>query len=306
MRVAPYGIIGAMTRRFALSLDAVIVAVTEEQPRILTTVQSAPDGIPALPCGPLDAERDATLELGLRHWVATQTGRELGYVEQLYTFGDRNRQRDVGGTRHLSVAYLALVREAQPAPGAAWLDCYDILPWEDRRAGVPAVVTKSLLPALTRWAGRNTGRRHRVDANFSGRRPWDPVRVLERYELLYEAQLVPEYQRDHGRGPQRGLRTGIELAHDHRRITATALGRLRGKLKYRPVVFELLPEKFTLFQLQRTVEALAGMRLHKQNFRRLIEHGQLVEPTGTLDRPARGRPAELFRFRREVVRARLY
>jgi len=204
------------------------------------------------------------------------------------------------------VAYLALVKEAQPAPGAAWVDCYDILPWEDRRGGAPAIVTKTLLPALTRWAGRSASRCHRVDANFGGRRPWDPIRVLERYELLYEAQLVPEYQRDHGRKRKPALAAGIELAHDHRRIAATALGRLRGKLKYRPVVFELLPETFTLFQLQRTVEALTGMRLHKQNFRRLIEHGQFVEPTGTFDRPTRGRPAERFHFRREVVRARLY
>ena len=94
------------------------------------------------------------------------------------------------------------------------------------------------------------------------------------------------------------------MALDHRRILATALGRLRGKIKYRPVVFELLPPTFTLLQLQRVVEALAGVRLHKQNFRRLVEHGGLVEGTGQLTpRPAAG-PAELFRFRREVLRER--
>lgn len=295
-----------MSRRLTLSLDAVIVAVTAEQPRILTTTRAGRDSIPALPFGPLDTGLDSTLELGLRRWVATQTGCELGYVEQLYTFGDRDRQRETRASRLLSVAYLALVKEAQPAAGAAWLDCYDVLPWEDRRSGAPGIVTKSLLPALILWAGRDALRRHRVDANFGGRRPWDPIRVLERYELLYEAQLVPEYQRDHGRKPKQDLAAGTELAYDHRRIAATALGRLRGKLKYRPVVFELLPETFTLFRLQRTVEALTGMRLHKQNFRRLIEHGQLVEATGAFDRHARGRPAELFRFRREVVRARLY
>jgi len=294
-----------MARRLTLSLDAVIIAVTAERPRILTT-QSGQDSIPALPFGPLDTDCDATLALGLRRWVATQTGRELDYVEQLYTFGDRDRQRDAGGTRLLSVAYLALVREAQPAPGAAWLDYYDVLPWEDRRDGAPDIVTDSLLPALGRWARRSATRRHQIDANFGGRRAWDPIRVLERYELLYEAGLVPEHQRDRGRRPKTRPAAGMELAFDHRRIAATALGRLRGKLKYRPVVFELLPETFTLFQLQRTVEALTGVRLHKQNFRRLIEHGRLLEATGTFDRPARGRPAELFRFRREVVRARLY
>jgi len=295
-----------MPRQLTLSLDAVIVVVTADQPRILSTKVSGPEAVPALPFGPLDTDRDATLELGLRRWVATQTGLELGYVEQLYTFGDRDRQRNEAGTRHLSVAYLALVREAQPAPGAAWINYYDILPWEDRRNGVPAVVTDTILPGLTRWAGHDASRRHRVDANFGGRRSWDPVRVLERYELLYDAELVPEHSRDRGRRPGHGLPAGTELAHDHRRIAATALGRLRGKIKYRPVIFELLPDSFTLLQLQQAVEALTGIRLHKQNFRRLVEHGQLVDATGTFERPARGRPAELFRFRREVVRARLY
>ncbi len=294
-----------MPRRLTLSLDAVIIAVTAEQPRVLTT-QARGSDFPALPFGPLDTDDDSTLELGLRRWVTTQTGHDLGYVEQLYTFGDRDRRRGASGTRLLSVAYLGLVKEAQPAPGAAWFDCYEVLPWEDRRGGVPQPVTNVLLPGLDRWADGNATRRHRVDANFGIRRPWDPIRVLERYELLYEAQLVPEYQRDRDSTPAAGNQSGVELAHDHRRIVATALGRLRGKLKYRPVVFELLPETFTLIRLQRTVEALTGMRLHKQNFRRLIAQGELLEATGTLDRTPRGRPAELFRFRREIVRARLY
>ena len=294
-----------MPRRLALSLDAVIVAVTADQPRILTAGTSA-DAPPALPSGLLDADDDATLEIGLRRWIQAQTGLAVGYVEQLYTFGDRDRQRTAVDARHLSVAYLGLVKEAQPAPGAAWINGYDLLPWEDRRAGVPSIVSDVLIPALARWAGRDTGRRHRVQANFGDRRAWDPIRVLERYELLYETGLVPEFARDRGRRPGDGRTHGTELALDHRRIVATALGRLRGKLKYRPVVFELLPETFTLLQLQRMVEALAGMRLHKQNFRRLVENGQFLEPTRGVEKSARGRPAKLFRFRKEVVRTRLY
>ena len=198
------------------------------------------------------------------------------------------------------------MKEAQPAPGAAWINAYDLLPWEDRRAGLPAIVSEALLPALARWAGRDAARKHRVHANFGDRRAWDPIRVLERYELLYEAGLVPEFERDRGAAPAHGPSAGTELAFDHRRIVATALGRLRGKLKYRPVVFELLPETFTLLQLQRTVEALTGMRLHKQNFRRLVENGEFLEPTRGIEKAARGRPAKLFRFRKEVVRTRLY
>ena len=97
---------------------------------------------------------------------------------------------------------------------------------------------------------------------------------------------------------------GRPMALDHRRILAAALGRLRGKLKYRPVVFELLPSAFTLLQLQRVVEALAGVRLHKQNLRRLVETGRLVEGTARFEQRTGGRPAELFRFRRDVLRER--
>lgn len=136
---------------------------------------------------------------------------------------------------------------------------------------------------------------------FSLGTAWDPIRVLEWYELLYEVDLVEEAHRDIGAEPPLGLRTGLALGGDHRRILASALGRLRGKLTYRPVVFEVLPETFTLRLLQRTVEAVVGVCLHTQNFRRLIERERLVEGTGRRAPSSGGRPAELFRFRREVV-----
>jgi hypothetical protein len=94
------------------------------------------------------------------------------------------------------------------------------------------------------------------------------------------------------------------MQFDHRRILATGMGRMRGKLKYRPIVFELMDTSFTLLDLQRTVEAISGIRLHKQNFRRLVENGGLVERTGKRTAKAGGRPAEQFRFRREVLRER--
>jgi len=91
------------------------------------------------------------------------------------------------------------------------------------------------------------------------------------------------------------------MALDHRRVLAQALGRIRGKLQYRPVVFELLPPEFTLGALQRLVEALAGARLHTGNFRRLLDRSGVVEGVGRHHTGTGGRPAELHRFRREVV-----
>jgi hypothetical protein len=317
-----------------LDLSAVILAVTEEVPRILTVRRSgagkaAPAAaIPAqteegLPFGSLDPAVDRTLERGLRRWVREQTGLELGYVEQLYSFGDRYRDpREArGGPRLVSVAYLALVREREVAGSAEarWRDWYEFFPWEDWRAGRPAVIDR-IAPALDRWAAAAPGpvagvRRERSDIAFGLRGvAWDGERVLERYELLYEAELMAEARRDRAAlaGAQSGpasesppdLLPSRAMALDHRRILATALGRLRGKLKYRPVVFELLPAAFTLLQLQRVVEALAGLPVHKQNFRRLVETGGLVEGTGRHLAETGGRPAELFGFRREVLRER--
>jgi hypothetical protein len=122
--------------------------------------------------------------------------------------------------------------------------------------------------------------------------------VLERYELFWEIGLVAE-----SRSPT-GRTIGAPMALDHRRIVATAIARIRGALGYRPVVFELLPPSFTLFRLQRTVEALGGVRLHKGNFRRLVLGAKLVEPTGEQEREGTGRPASLYRFRPDVVAER--
>lgn len=273
-----------------VGLNALILAVTRDQPRVMTIPYTE---WAALPFGDLDSEGDRTLELALRRWVRQQTGLELGYVEQLYSFGDRARDR-VPGVRMISIAYLALVREASIAPevAASWRDVYDFLPWEDWRKGPPDALNKQVAAALK--AG-DLRLRSQITFGLEGA-PWDGNRALERYELLYELGLVQESE-----SVTPGL--GEAMALDHRRMLATALARIRGKLRYRPVIFEMLPEEFTLLQLQKAVEALSGVPVHKQNFRRLVEQGGLVEGTGQLTRSI-GRPAELFRFRREVLRER--
>jgi hypothetical protein len=325
-----------VSRGLAAGLNAVIVAVTREVPRILTVgrtdLEEASGGAPvdALPFGPLDPDGDRTLELGLRRYVRDQSGVELGYAEQLYTFGDRNRDpRELrGGPRVISVAYLALVREERLTTDrdARWRDVYRFLPWEDWREGRPELIERAIAPVVSAWvaeaptAGARRARAERAEIAFGLHGvAWDGYRVLDRYELLYELGLVAEVERDRRMGGRQrshaaaGTGTGADaapaglglpMALDHRRILATALGRLRGKIRYRPVVFELLPPTFTLLQLQRTVEALAGVRLHKGNFRRLVEKGGLVEGTGRHDPSTGGRPAEIFRFRREVLRER--
>ncbi|MGI9224147.1 MAG: NUDIX hydrolase [Woeseiaceae bacterium] len=311
-----------------VNLIAVIVAVTDDTPRVLVIGQEAAnvDSTPrlALPNGPFEPADHPSLESSLRHWVESQTGLDLYYVEQLYTFGNRFRDPGEidGGPRVVSVAYIALAHEDAVGTGnARWHDWYDFLPWEDWRCGRPAILDEHIEPALRAWirgARSDTNRKtrqERVNVTFS-RTPssdMDAVLALERFELLYEAGLVAEASRDSSAiadkqvaaGAARFDDMGMPLASDHRRILATALGRLRGKLAYRPVVFDLLPGEFTLLQLQRVVEALSGAQLHKQNFRRLVTAADLVESVGRTSTVGRGRPAELYRFRREVLGEKL-
>jgi hypothetical protein len=297
----------------SIGLSAAIVSVVEDSPSVLVVHPGKGDD--ALPFGPFDPTEHRTLESGLRTWVGEQTYLELGYVEQLYTFGDRGRHTLKTGetSRVVSVGYLALTRQAATlkAPDTLWRDWYRYFPWEDWRDEKPSVIEEIIVPALEAFISSAPDKacaqlRHdRVRLCF-GREDigWDEEKVLERYELLYEAGLVTESTRDGRVGCDHVLPLGDQMMFDHRRILATAIARLRGKMKYRPVVFELMPPSFTLLELQRTVEAISGTRLHKQNFRRLVEDQGLVEGTGKVAPLARGRPAELFRFRREVLRER--
>lgn len=295
----------------AVELVAVILAVPGGVPQVLTL--GAPSGVPTLPSGPLQADH-RSLQYGLRSWVERQTGHPLGYVEQLYTFADRER----AGARErvVSVSYLGLTRVEAGEPG--WRDWYELFPWEDRRDGRTDLLYEELRVALATWADEPAGsgagpggavageRRARVEAAFGfGGSPWAPENCLQRYELLWEAALLPESLVPPGGFPRLDPAVaGQRMLGDHRRILATGIARLRAKLQYRPVVFELMPETFTLGTLQLTVEALAGTRVHKQNFRRLVEQQHLVEPTGASTAVTGGRPAKLYRFRREILAER--
>lgn len=306
--------IGASTLgQVVVGLNAVIFAASDDELKVLVA-QTKDDTEAALPFGPFDPDLHRTFEIGLREWVRDQTGFELGYVEQLYTFGDRGREAPVAalagaeGIRVVSVGYLGLTPEARDlkAGDARWASWTEFFPWEDHRTGRPAVISEWIEPALRSWAdeaaapSRRAARYDRVRACFGlDGADWNEERALDRYELLYEAELVTEAARDTGEAVRGGA--GAAMASDHRRILATALSRLRGKIKYRPVAFELMPEEFTLSYLQKVVESISGFPLHKQNFRRSLDRAGFVEGTGRMESHTGGRPAELHRFAREAV-----
>ena len=90
------------------------------------------------------------------------------------------------------------------------------------------------------------------------------------------------------------------LAGDHGEILAYALRRLRYKLEYSAVGFQLLPEAFSLSELQKTYEMILGEKLDKRNFRRRMLQAGIIEPTPQL-RGGEGRPARLYRYRPDAV-----
>lgn len=303
-----------------IGLNAAIVAVADNDPVVLV-VRGDADSIgatDALPFGPFNPREHRTLEAGLRAWVQDQTGLELGYAEQLYTFADRGRQaaRGDAAPQIVSIGYLALTQAVghHGLTNGVWRSWYQYFPWEDWRHGRPEIIAREIEPRLKAWAEKPApvvpshspiarGDRIRICFGLDGM-AWDEEKVLERFELLYEAGLADEAARD-GRSAAREWtdrpKLGLPMHCDHRRILATAISRTRAKIKYRPVVFELMPDEFTLYELQKAVEAILGPHLHKQNFRRLVEGAGLVEPTGDVKTRTGGRPAKLFRFRREVL-----
>lgn len=286
-------------QRLVIGLNIALTALIDGEPHVLCVKRAGGWG---LPFGRFDPAEHRTFELALRDFVERQTAVPLGYVEQLYTFGDRGREAPraslVSGDesdRIVSVGYLALAGSAaKPSlESAAWRPWYDFFPWEDQREGKDAL-RFHLHQQLLKWANNDPERKARLPLTFAGLQGyWQEERALDRYELLYEARLVTEAHRDLDgvEGPELH---GEAMISDHRRILATAIGRLRGKMRYRPVIFNLLDETFTLGSLQSSIEAVLGFCVHKQNFRRSVESGQFVSRTEQTHSDTGGRPAALY------------
>lgn len=177
----------------------------------------------ALPGG--FVQPDETLDAAALRELREETGLHEVYLEQLYTFGDLNRDPR---ERVISVAYFALVRRADHLPVAA------------------------------------------TDASEAA---W------------FEVIDLPT------------------LAFDHSEILKIALERLRGKICWQPVGFELLPKKFTLSQFQALYEAILGRELDKRNFRKKLLALDLLVALEEFSTAASRRPAQLFRFDKSKYQA---
>jgi 8-oxo-dGTP diphosphatase len=126
------------------------------------------------------------------------------------------------------------------------------------------------------------------------------AKALEQSDELALAKLVTAWKGETGGRAEAlaadGARLG--LAFDHADILGLAVKRLRGKLDYSQVGFELLPTQFTLRALQDVHEAILGVRFNKPAFRRRMLDKGVLEPTGLREQGVTFRPAELYRFAR--------
>lgn len=208
--------------RPSVTVDVVIFTLRDSALQVLLIRRKNPpfQGVWAIPGGFVGM--DESLEEAALRELEEETGVHDVYLEQLYTFGDPDR--DPRG-RTITVAYFALVPATAISP----------------HAGDDA--------AEACW--------------------WSVC------------DLPP-------------------LAFDHADILAYALQRLRYKLEYTAVGFELLPEPFTLSELQAAYEVILGEMLDKRNFRRKILSAGIIEETGDY-RAGEGRPAKLYRYREDAV-----
>lgn len=275
-----------------VELIAVLVATTEGQPKVVT-VNSGQN----LPCGPLELNHDS-IQSDLRDWILTETGHPVGFIEQLYTSPNRDRLASSDGIPVISISYLGLLRETDNYPSTMeWENWYDFFPWDDCRTEKHQCVDE-ITDRLYRWASKDS-----VNSDYQRRRisflfgcngyEWNEDFILQRYEILYESGLIAEAGGN--------LYAGKPMYGNGRRILATAIASLRRKIKHQAIIFDLLPEKFTLLQLQQTVEAIIGRNLHKPNFRRLTEQQGIIEEIGEQENRTGGRPAKLYRYRQEII-----
>lgn len=297
---SPYG-------GFAVELTACLLSVDGDEPVVLLDETSPLKA--RFPSVAFDPEAHDCLNGGVRAWLTESTGLEVGRLEQVHTARRHGPVDSIGEAGSaLSIGFLGLVPPQQRSVvgRGVWRNCLEFMPWEDRRRHGGITGHERVGHALLQQLQSSTllgehvlerqSRRIRLAFGLDGA-PWDEVQTLERCALVHA--LDP-----HDTGYDTLHASPVAMVQDHLQILAAAMGRLRSRLRVRPIAVDLVPPVFTLLDLQRSAEAILGPSLHKQNFRRYVEGAGVIEATGTMRQQTGGRPAQLFRFRREGTQER--
>jgi hypothetical protein len=316
--------------RVDVTLATALVAVRRDEPLILVRASETERTIaPALAGGSFDAYQYDTVEAAARAQIASTARAMPPRLDQLCTICGHGRSVATanGFAPSLIVGFLGLFGnpDSVVSHSLSWQSWYAFLPWEDRRnAASPGefgpfeaklIERAELLEAqaMSRGNGAGIDRRRQIESLFGLKgHAWDETKALERFELLQALGLISEHPAQQGgqlqadaNGVAAGARPpegmGIAMSAGHRHILAAAVSRLRARVKEYPVVPELFAGEFTLFELQKIVEAILKPNLHKQNFRRQVESANLVESTGKQKRDTGGRPAELYRYSSDAL-----
>ena len=225
----------------------------------------------AIPGGFVDINED--MDNAVYRELKEETNIENVFMEQLYTWGNANRDPRM---RVISTSYLALVSKEGLNPVAG--DDAEEVKWFTVKKEIIEVSEDEYVHSLVLTSDDGKV----VIKN----------RVIETFKKngvikTREAKVISQ--------------SNVKLAFDHSDIVNLAIDRLRGKLAYTDIAFNLLPEYFTLTELQRVYEAILGKTLIASNFRRDIKH-KLIETDKILDQSPTGkkiafRPAKLFKYK---------
>lgn len=217
---------------------------------------------------------DESLEEGAKRELKEETSVENVYLEQLYTYGDVNRDPR---TRVISSVYMALVNS----------DKINVQAGDDASDARWFSVDYKLTSRTVDKEKKETKDRYKIILNS------DDVTITS------EIENIETYVNGHKERETKIIDKG-DLAFDHCKIIGYAIERLRNKIEYTDVAFNLMNEYFTLSELQQVYEIILDKELLKANFRRKI-NDYVIETNKYSDKKGGYRPSKLFKFNYENV-----
>jgi 8-oxo-dGTP diphosphatase len=178
------------------------------------------------------------------------------------------------------------VRATDPRAREHWQLPTDWVSGEETLEGAARRLAREAIGADPTWI-------EQVGAFADGRKHPADVELSVAFAAVVPAEAV---ERTNGDSAWFGVSEPPTLPPRHRAMLDAGLGALRTRVDHAPIAFRLLPEQFTLTELQAMYELLLGRRLHKASFRRALQAADLVEASDAWRSEGRGRPAQLFRF----------